>query len=232
MMWAIFALYERVTGRVRCPGGLSDHLVSSIGVKQGCPLSPTLFGLYIDERVDFIQRKGGDGVEIGGTMVHILLYADDIVLVSKSAKRLQQHLRALDDFCAQRGMTMNLGKTKVLIFHTSPRVRSKSSFTVAGGDIEVKGSYVYLGVTFTAASGAFSMAQAARARLISEQGFIETPAYMQVYMPQRLRIAIGQLQVSSHQLAIESGRARGIPREERVCQICRAQVKNEEHLVL
>ncbi|MCO5584762.1 hypothetical protein L7F22_038694 [Adiantum nelumboides] len=54
MMWAIFALYERVTGRVRCPGGLSDPLVSTIGVKQGCPLSPTLFGLYIDEIVSFI----------------------------------------------------------------------------------------------------------------------------------------------------------------------------------
>ncbi|MCO5577073.1 hypothetical protein L7F22_030895 [Adiantum nelumboides] len=149
----------------KCPGGLSDPLVSTIGVKQGCPLSPTLFGLYIDEIVDFIQRSGGDGVELGGTTVHILLYADDIVLVSESAEGLQQHLRGLDDFCSQRGMTVNLGKTKVLIFHTSARVRRQSSFTAAGGDIEITGSYVYLGVTFTAASGAFSMTQAARDRL-------------------------------------------------------------------
>ncbi|MCO5601415.1 hypothetical protein L7F22_055536 [Adiantum nelumboides] len=158
MMWAIYALYERVTGRVRCPGGLSDSLVSTIGVKQGCPLSPTLFGLYIDEIVDFIQRSGGDAV-------HILLYEDDIVLISESAEGLQQHLRGLDDFCSQRGMTVNLGKTKVLIFHTSARVRRQSSFTAAGGDIEITSSYVYLGVTFTATSGAFSMTQAARDRL-------------------------------------------------------------------
>ncbi|MCO5592246.1 hypothetical protein L7F22_046244 [Adiantum nelumboides] len=85
MMWAIFALYERVTGRVKCPGGLSDPLVNTIGVKQGCPLSPTLFGLYIDEIVSFIQSRGGEGVELGDTTVHILLYADDIVLVSESA---------------------------------------------------------------------------------------------------------------------------------------------------
>ncbi|MCO5590480.1 hypothetical protein L7F22_044450 [Adiantum nelumboides] len=60
MIWGIYALYEHVSCRVRCPGGISDTLVSTIGVKQGCPLSPTLFGLYIDEIVDFIQQRGGD----------------------------------------------------------------------------------------------------------------------------------------------------------------------------
>ncbi|MCO5595552.1 hypothetical protein L7F22_049597 [Adiantum nelumboides] len=137
MTWGIYALYEHVSGRVRCPGGLSDTLVSTIGVKQGCPLSPTLFGLYIDEIVDFILHRGGEGVDIAGTTVHILLYADDIVLVSETAVGLQLHLQALDDFCSQRGLTVNLGKTKVLIFHTSAQVRRQSRFTAAGGDIEI-----------------------------------------------------------------------------------------------
>ncbi|MCO5598486.1 hypothetical protein L7F22_052583 [Adiantum nelumboides] len=165
MTWGIYTLYEHVSGRVRCPGGLLDTLVSTIGVKQGCPLSPTVFGLYIDEIVDFILHQGGEGVDIAGTTVHILLYADDIVLVSEMAVGLQLHLQALDDFCSQRGLTVNLGKTKVLIFHTSAQIRRQSRFTAAGGDIEVTGSYVYLGVTFTAASGTFSMTQAARDRL-------------------------------------------------------------------
>ncbi|MCO5547078.1 hypothetical protein L7F22_000519 [Adiantum nelumboides] len=164
MIWGIYALYEHVSCRVRCPGGISDTLVSTIGVKQGCPLSPTLFGLYIDEIVDFIQQRG-DGVEIGGTTVHILLYADDIVLVAESPEGLQRHLLALDDFCLQRGLSVNLGKTKVLIFHNSARVRRQSAFIAAGGSIEITGSYVYLGVTFIAASGAFSMTPAARDRL-------------------------------------------------------------------
>ncbi|MCO5568452.1 hypothetical protein L7F22_022151 [Adiantum nelumboides] len=157
LIWGIYALYEHVSGRVRCPGGISDTLVSTIGVKQGCLLSPTLFGLYIDEIVDFIQHRGGDGVGIGGTTIHILLYADDVVLVVESAEGLQRHLSALDDFCLQRGLSVNLGKTKILIFHTSAQVRRQSAFIAAGGSIEITGSYVYLGVTFTAASGAFLM---------------------------------------------------------------------------
>ncbi|MCO5614740.1 hypothetical protein L7F22_069024 [Adiantum nelumboides] len=101
MIWGIYALYEHVSGRVGCPGGTSDTFVSTIGVKQGCPLSPTLLGIYIDEFVDFIQHRGGDKVEIGGTTVHILLYADGIVLVAESVEGLQRHLSALDDFCLQ-----------------------------------------------------------------------------------------------------------------------------------
>ncbi|MCO5556472.1 hypothetical protein L7F22_010021 [Adiantum nelumboides] len=51
------------------------------------------------------------------------------------------------------------------------------------------------------------------------------------YMPHRLRASIGQLRVSSHQLEIESGRARGIPREERICRICQTEVESEKHFV-
>ncbi|MCO5575025.1 hypothetical protein L7F22_028822 [Adiantum nelumboides] len=133
LIWGIYALYEQVCGRVQCPGGTTETLFSTIGVKQGCPLSPTLFGLYIDEIVDFIQHRGGDGLEMGGTTVHIHLYADDIVLISESAEGLRQHLLGLDDFCAQEGLSVNLGKTKVLIFHTSTRIRRESSFTATEG---------------------------------------------------------------------------------------------------
>ena len=149
MIWAIYALYERVTGRVRCPSGLSEAIASTIGVKQGCPLSPTLFGLYIGEISDYILRVGGEGGTLAGTPVHIMLYADDIVLISESSEGLQSHLTALDDFCTQRGLTVNLGKTKVMIFHTSSAMRSAATFTAGGGRVDVVTSYVYLGVTFT-----------------------------------------------------------------------------------
>ena len=157
MIWAIYALYETVTGRVGCPGGISETIASTIGLKQGCPLSPTLFGLYIDEIFDYILRAGGQGSDLAGTPVHIMLYADDIVLISVSLEGLQRHLGALDDFCIQRGLTVNLGKTKIMIFHTSSAVRSAATFTATGGRVEVVTSYVYLGVTFTSLPGPFTI---------------------------------------------------------------------------
>ncbi|MCO5609094.1 hypothetical protein L7F22_063316 [Adiantum nelumboides] len=101
MLWGILSLYERVSARVRCPGGTSSSLASTIGVNQGCPLSPNLFGLYIDELSEHILQDGG-GVDLAGTPVHIMLYADDIVLVSESQEGLQRHLQILDHFCTQR----------------------------------------------------------------------------------------------------------------------------------
>ena len=61
---------------------------------------------------------------------------------------------------------MNLGKTKVIIFHTSSAVRSAATFTaVEGGRVDVVTSYVYLGVTFTSLPGPFTMRQVAPNRL-------------------------------------------------------------------
>ncbi|KAJ7536209.1 hypothetical protein O6H91_12G059900 [Diphasiastrum complanatum] len=53
---AIVALYRRAIGRFRVSGVISPEVDSSIGVvKHGCPLSPTLFGLYIDELEQVIR---------------------------------------------------------------------------------------------------------------------------------------------------------------------------------
>ncbi len=65
--------------------GLSNTFPCTIDVKQGCPLSPLLFGLYIDALESRITvLAGDDGPDLAGTAVKLLLYADDLVLMSKS----------------------------------------------------------------------------------------------------------------------------------------------------
>ncbi|MCO5593906.1 hypothetical protein L7F22_047925 [Adiantum nelumboides] len=76
IMWGIMTLYGSVLGRVRTPEGDSDIIHSTIGVKQGCPLSPTLFGMYIDEVSDYIDREGDKGAQLAETWIPLLLYAD------------------------------------------------------------------------------------------------------------------------------------------------------------
>ena len=48
MQLGIYARYESGLKKVRSPNGLSEVVPSTIGVKQGCSLSPTLFSLDID----------------------------------------------------------------------------------------------------------------------------------------------------------------------------------------
>lgn len=49
-------------------------------------------------------------------MVQLLLYADDLILISESAAGLQKQSNVLASFCEQRQLTANLSKTKVVAF--------------------------------------------------------------------------------------------------------------------
>ncbi len=60
-------------------GTLTDWFPVTLGLKQGCTISPTLFNLYINGLV-IVIKESGIGIDVGGEIIAILLYADDIVL--------------------------------------------------------------------------------------------------------------------------------------------------------
>ena len=47
--------------------GLSNKVTSAHGVKQGCPLFPTLFGLSIKDFM--LHRSGGSGASLAGALI-------------------------------------------------------------------------------------------------------------------------------------------------------------------
>jgi len=64
-----------------------------MGVKQGCPLRPTLFDLNADGLDKHLLATAEmDAPTLMGVMVPLLLYADDLILMSDSASGLQSSL--------------------------------------------------------------------------------------------------------------------------------------------
>ena len=63
-----------------CKSKINDDIrgevLSNIGLQQGCPLSPTLFGLHIDEFETYLDKDSSCLLKI---VVAILLYVDDVV---------------------------------------------------------------------------------------------------------------------------------------------------------
>lgn len=119
-----------------------------MGVKQGCPLSPTLFGLYIDDFELELAASSRvlDLPSLGGRRLPALLYADDLALVSTSAKGLQAQLDVLQGYAAKWRLTVNIGKTKAVVFQArKPQVDSFKPM-YAGAHIEVVDSFRYLGL--------------------------------------------------------------------------------------
>ena len=76
----VHRLYEDVKVKIQTSTGISESFRSDIGVKQGCPLSPTLFGLYIDKLEEWLNLQDGEGALLGEFMIRLLLYADDLIL--------------------------------------------------------------------------------------------------------------------------------------------------------
>ena len=72
------AMYITVYAKVQINGDTHGEIMFDIGVKQGCPLSPTLFSLYIVEFETHLDEIDGDSLCLFNTMVAILLYADDL----------------------------------------------------------------------------------------------------------------------------------------------------------
>lgn len=56
LLTSIMYLYELILGLLRTAHGMYNFTQSTIGVKQGCLLSPTLFGIYIDELEEFLHE--------------------------------------------------------------------------------------------------------------------------------------------------------------------------------
>ena len=76
-----------------------------------------MFSLFIPEVADFVRENGKHGIQLipGFEEIFLLLFADDIVLISSTPSGLQK-IDNLEKASKSLGFTVNLDKTKVMIF--------------------------------------------------------------------------------------------------------------------
>jgi hypothetical protein len=151
MYRAIRSMYKVVKARVRAGSNLSESFMCPRGVRQGETCSPVLFSLLINELANDIEVNGKHGVTLCSDLlqVFILLFADDVILMSYTIIGLQHQLNLLQINADKLGLTVNLEKSKIVVFRKGGYIAGREKWFYNNAILKIVNHYKYLGVIFS-----------------------------------------------------------------------------------
>jgi hypothetical protein len=114
--------------------------------------------MYLNDLEDELSKSECEGIDLTTLKLFLLLYADDITLFSETRKGMQQALDNLHAYCNRWCLTVNVEKTKVMIFRRGGRLCKSDRWLFGTHEVEVVNKIKYLGIVFTS-SGSFNEAQ-------------------------------------------------------------------------
>ncbi len=115
-------MYSHDIACVKIADTISPSFIASQGVKQGCILSPTLFNIFLSDIQAVTETPECDPVQIKEDLnISCIIWADDILLLSKTEIGLQNMLSALTAYTEKNGMKINTKKTQTMVFNKTGR---------------------------------------------------------------------------------------------------------------
>ncbi|KAI8494032.1 hypothetical protein Bbelb_283790 [Branchiostoma belcheri] len=161
----IKSFHDNMRSTVSFDGNMSEPFPILSGVKQGCVLAPTLFGIFFSLLLSYAFRSSNDGVYIhtrhDGKLFNLarlraktktirvllreLLFADDAALASHSEQGLQRLPDCFSSACHEFSLTISIKKTVVMV-QNAP---CPPLITVNDSSLAVVDRFTYLGSTAT-----------------------------------------------------------------------------------
>lgn len=148
----LLVMYLSQTANVRWDSKLSNPFSITNGVKQGAVLSAILFCVYIDDLIKQLRRNR-HGCWMNGDFVGVVVYADDIVLLSPTLDGLQKMINTCYDYTAEHNLTFSThdnpkkSKTKCMAFLKNKR--NLRNLMLNDKKLPWVSSVKHLGVTIT-----------------------------------------------------------------------------------
>ena len=129
-------MYENTECSVLIDGQLTEWFEVTVGVRQGCILSPSLFNLFLEFVMD--EVKSFQEFHLSRNLSTDIRYADDTTLVSVIFEKLEISTQELECACQKWGLKINAAKCKVLSPEQTP-------IEINGEAVENVSSFVFLG---------------------------------------------------------------------------------------
>ena len=139
-------LYTKASSAVLLNSSVEEWFQTTARVRQGCPLSPTFFNIFL-ERIMTDALEGYIGtVSIGGRTITKLRFADDINAIAGDEQELANIVKCLDKTFSDYGMEINAEKTK-LMTNNSNGIQER--ILVNGKELQTIANFKYLGATLS-----------------------------------------------------------------------------------
>ena len=127
-IWRVFkSYYESSLSIVKNKNEISSIFKTTVGVKQGGPLSPKLFSIYVEDLINEIMET--DLItDINRIKTGILMYADDLLIMTESIKKMEKVLKMCEYFGMRTGIKFNPSKTQIMRINGSKKDKTRLEF--------------------------------------------------------------------------------------------------------
>jgi len=129
---------------------LSNEFPIHRGVRQGCPLLPILFNLFIN---DILNNCDKYGVSIGNKKCCGGIFADGIVLIASSERKMKALLRYVFCWTNKNKISFGINECATMVIKpfnfVSYPVYEDPTFHLVMYSIPKKSVYIYLGIPFS-----------------------------------------------------------------------------------
>ena len=109
-------MYQDVKLCVKHLNSLSDICQCDIGLFQGEMTSPIMFSLFLNDIEMHLQNNLNAGISFEQLSIYLLIFADNAAIVSETKEGLQESLNNLHMYCSRWNLTVNVQKTKIVVF--------------------------------------------------------------------------------------------------------------------